>query len=91
MIFNIALTEEQINVLAQGLDELKFKVAAPVAQAIQAQINAQLVAQAAQEKARAEAEQAAKAPPPPVVADEAQLEAAPVREVEEANEAPAPI
>jgi hypothetical protein len=48
VIFNIALSPEMIDVIGQGLDELKFKVAAPVAQAIQAQINVQLAALNAQ-------------------------------------------
>lgn len=69
VIFNVQLTAEQLEVVGQGLDELKFKTAKPVAQAIQAQIDAQLraerarfmEAQAAAAKAAAEAKAAEEA------------------------------
>lgn len=72
MIFNIQLTVEQIQVLSDGLDELKFRIAKPVADAIQAQINEQIAAaqaaQAAQaEKARLAAQAAADAAAAPQV------------------------
>lgn len=60
VIFNLSLTAEQIEVIGLGLDELKFKVAAPVAQQLQAQINAQL---AARQKALDDAAAASAAPP----------------------------
>lgn len=60
VIYNIQLSGEQLEVIGQGLDELKFKVASPVARVIQQQITAQeqamLAAQAAKAKAEAEAE-----------------------------------
>jgi hypothetical protein len=63
VIFNIALSPEMIDVIGQGLDELKFKVAAPVAQAIQAQINAQIAALNAQAAQPQQAEPAGAAEP----------------------------
>lgn len=44
VIFNITLTVEQLEVVGLGLDELKFKIAAPVAKVIQAQFDAQVAA-----------------------------------------------
>ena len=54
VIFNIQLTAEQIEVLGQGLDEVKFKIAKPVAEAMQAQINEQIAAAQAAQAAEAE-------------------------------------
>jgi hypothetical protein len=53
-IFTIQLTAEQLEVVGLGLDELKFKVAKPVADVIQSQINAQQPAPPAQEASIAE-------------------------------------
>jgi len=62
VIFNITLSSEDLEVVGQGLDELRFKIAAPVAGRIQAQINAQLVA------SKAAVEIPAPEPPPPTEA-----------------------
>lgn len=42
VMFNIELTDAEMEVIGQGLDELKYKVAKPVAEKIQRQIDAQL-------------------------------------------------
>lgn len=42
VIFKIEMSDVDLEVIGSGLDELKYKVAAPVAARIQAQINAQL-------------------------------------------------
>lgn len=44
VIYKIELTPADIEVIGLGLDELKFKVASPVAKNIQAQIDTQIAA-----------------------------------------------
>ena len=53
VIYTIKISGEDLNVIGEGLDELKMKIAAPVAGRIRVQLNEQNIAAEALAKAAA--------------------------------------